>query len=206
MDIFVKKQASDYLKMDIASNLLEDRKIFVTGSVSTEMSDSVNSQLLYLEKIDSSAPITLMIDSPGGSCSAGNSIVDFINTIKNPVHCEVMATAASMGSIIMAACEKGHRLVHKNARVLLHMPLIGGHGISGQETDLEIHADNIVKTRDQLFSFLAERTGQSYEKIMKDCARDFWLNSQEAINYGIADGFVKSRKETVEVKKTSKKK
>ncbi len=185
---------------DIHSELFKDRIVFVIGQVSSEMAEDVNSQLLYLEKLDPKAPIKMIIDSPGGSVVAGQSIQDTMDNVSCQVHTECLGMAASMGSILFMNGAKGFRLINKNSRVLLHQPLIGGH-IPGQATDLEIQADSILKMRTKLFQFIADKTGKKIEQINKDCDRDFWLDAEEAVAYGCADGFVKSRK----IESTSKK-
>lgn len=172
--------------LDIYSKMLYERTIFFGHEVNSETSNLVISQLLYLESTGDE-PIKLMINSPGGEIISGMGIVSTMEFIKPEVHTINVAMAASMGSILLAAGEKGHRSALKYSRVLLHQPLGGA---KGQCSDIMIEAELISKMRTELFTFLSERTGQPFEKIMKDGDRDYWLTAPEALEYGIVDKII----------------
>ena len=157
---------------DIFSRLLKDRIIFLAEDVNPTSASLVVAQLLFLESEDPDREISLYINSPGGSITDGMAIVDTINYIKCPVTTICVGMAASMGAVLLASGAKGKRFATPNAEILIHQPLIGGGGISGQTTEIKIHADHMVKTRDKLNKLLSERTGQSLETIERDTERD----------------------------------
>ena len=151
-------------------------------------------QLLFLESEDPDKDINLYINSPGGSITDGMGIIDTMNYIKCPVSTICVGMAASMGAALLSAGEKGKRFATPNAEILIHQPLIGGGGISGQATEVKIHADHLVKTREKLNQFLSDRTGQSIETIQKDTERDNYMTAEEALKYGLIDGIMDKRK------------
>ncbi len=150
----------------------------------------VIAQLLFLESEDPDKEIFLYINSPGGSITDGMAIVDTMNYIKCPVSTICVGMAASMGAVLLACGEKGKRFALPNAEILIHQPLIGGHGISGQATEIKIHADHMVRTREKLNKILSERTGQTLETIEKDTERDNYMTADEALKYGLIDGIM----------------
>jgi ATP-dependent Clp protease protease subunit len=176
---------------DIYSRLLKERIIFLGGEVNDVMADLIVAQLLFLEAEDPDKDIQIYINSPGGSVSAGLAIFDTMQYIKPQVSTICMGMAASMGAFLLAAGEKGKRFSLPNAKILIHQPL---GGTQGQAEDIRIHAENIIKTRQQLNDILAERTGQPLEKIAKDTDRDYYMTSEEAKEYGLIDEVIKSRK------------
>ncbi len=178
---------------DIFSRLLKDRIIFLGEDVNPTTSSLIIAQLLFLESEDPDKEIYLYINSPGGSISDGMGIIDTMNYIKCPVSTICIGMAASMGAALLAAGEKGKRFATPNAEVMIHQPLIGGGGLSGQTTEIKIHADHLVKTRDKLNKFLSERTGQTVEQIAKDTERDNYLTAQDALAYGLIDGIMDKR-------------
>ena len=178
---------------DIFSRLLKDRIIYLGEDVNPTTSSLVVAQMLFLESEDPDKEIYFYINSPGGSITDGMAIVDTMNYIKCPVSTVCVGLAASMGAALLAAGEKGKRFATPNAEILIHQPLIGGGGISGQATEVKIHADHLVKTREKLNKFLSERTGKPIEQIEKDTERDNYMTAQEALEYGLIDGIMDKR-------------
>lgn len=170
---------------DIYSRLLKNRIIFVGDEIDDELANLVIAQLLYLEKEDPDKDIDLYINSPGGSVSAGLGMYDCMQLVKPDVSCICMGMAASAAAVLLAGGAKGKRFALPYSRIMIHQPWIGG--ISGQATDIDIHAQQILKTRENLNRILAERTGQPYEKVCQDTERDHYMSSQEAVEYGIID-------------------
>ena len=171
---------------DIYSRLLEERIIFVSGPIETQMANLIVAQLLYLESQDPSKDIQLYINSPGGEVTAGLAILDTMNYIKPDVQTVCVGQAASMGAFLLAAGAKGKRFALENSRVMIHQPLISG-GLKGQATDISIHANELLKIKDKLAELLAKNTGKTKEQILKDTERDNYLSSEEAVNYGLID-------------------
>ena len=177
---------------DIFSRLLKDRIIFLSEDVNSASASVVVAQLLFLESEDPDKEISLYINSPGGSITDGMAIVDTINYIKSPVTTICVGMAASMGAVLLASGAKGKRFATPNAEILIHQPLISG-GLSGQTTEIKIHADHMVRTREKLHKLLSERTGQSLETIERDTERDNYMTAQEALEYGLIDGILDQR-------------
>ena len=178
---------------DIFSRLLKDRIIFLAEDVNPTSASLVVAQLLFLESEDPDREIHLYINSPGGSITDGMAIVDTINYIKCPVSTICVGLAASMGAVLLASGTKGKRYATPNAEILIHQPLIAGGGLSGQTTEIKIHADHMVKTRDKLNKILSERTGQDLATIEKDTERDNYMTAEEALKYGLIDGIMDKR-------------
>ncbi len=177
---------------DIFSRLLKDRIIFLSEDVNHATASLVVAQLLFLESEDPDKEISFYINSPGGSITDGMAIYDTINYIKCPVSTICVGLAASMGAVLLACGTKGKRYATPNAEIMIHQPLISG-GLSGQATEIKIHADHMVKTREKLNKILSERTGQSLETIMKDTERDNFMTAEEALKYGLIDGIMDKR-------------
>lgn len=177
---------------DIFSRLLKDRIIFLSEDVNHVTASLVVAQLLFLESEDPDKEICLYINSPGGSISDGMAIVDTINYIKCPVSTICVGMAASMGAVLLACGEKGKRYATPNAEVMIHQPLISG-GLSGQTTEIKIHADHMVRTREKLNKLLSEKTGQSLEVIERDTERDNYMTAEQALAYGLIDGILDKR-------------
>ncbi len=175
---------------DIYSRLLRERIIFLVGPVNDAVANLVVAQLLFLESENPDKEISLYINSPGGSVSAGMSIYDTMNFIKPEVSTLCMGMAASMGAFLLSAGAKGKRYSLPNAKVMIHQPLGGA---QGQATDIEIHAREILKTREALNRILAERTGQTLEKIQSDTERDYFMSAAEAQAYGLIDQVLEHR-------------
>ena len=175
---------------DIYSRLLRERIVFLVGPVNDHSANLVVAQLLFLESENPDKDISLYINSPGGSVSAGMSIFDTMNFIKPNVSTLCIGLAASMGAFLLAAGEKGKRFSLPNSKIMIHQPL---GGMQGQATDIEIHAREILKTREQMNKITAERTGQPLEKVEKDTERDYFMSADEAKVYGIVDQVVANR-------------
>lgn len=180
---------------DIFSRLLKDRIIFLGEDVNPTSASIVIAQLLFLESEDPDKEIFLYINSPGGSITDGMGIVDTMNYIKCPVTTICVGLAASFGAVLLANGEKGKRFATPNSEILIHQPLIGGQGggISGQATEIKIHADHMIRTREKLNKLLSEKTGQPIEQIEKDTERDHYMSAQEALEYGLIDGIMDKR-------------
>ena len=180
---------------DIFSRLLKDRIIFLGEDVNPTSASLVIAQLLFLESEDPDKEIFLYINSPGGSITDGMGIVDTMNYIKCPVSTICVGLAASFGAVLLANGEKGKRYATPNSEILIHQPLIGGQGggISGQATEIKIHADHMIRTREKLNRLLSEKTGQSIETIERDTERDHYMTAQEALEYGLIDGIMDKR-------------
>ncbi len=175
---------------DIYSRLLRERVVFLVGPVNDQSANLVVAQLLFLESENPDKDISLYINSPGGRVSAGMSIFDTMQFIKPNVSTLCMGMAASMGAFLLAAGEKGKRFALPNSKIMIHQPLGGA---QGQATDIEIHAREILKTREQLNRILAERSGQSLEKIQADTERDYYMSAAEAATYGLIDKVLEKR-------------
>jgi len=175
---------------DIYSRLLRERVVFLVGPVNDQTANLVVAQLLFLESENPDKDISLYINSPGGSVSAGMAIYDTMNFIKPAVSTLCTGMAASMGAFLLAAGEKGKRFSLPNSKIMIHQPL---GGMQGQATDIEIHARDILKTKAALNKILAERTGQPLEKIERDTDRDYFLEADEAKNYGLVDQVIAKR-------------
>ncbi|MFM7973015.1 MAG: ATP-dependent Clp endopeptidase proteolytic subunit ClpP [Betaproteobacteria bacterium] len=175
---------------DIYSRLLRERVVFLVGPINDATANLVVAQLLFLESENPDKDISLYINSPGGSVSAGMSIFDTMQFIKPDVSTLCMGMAASMGAFLLAAGAKGKRFALPNSKVMIHQPL---GGTQGQATDIEIHAREILKTREQLNRILAERTGQPLEKIQADTERDYYMSAAEAKDYGLVDQVIEKR-------------
>jgi len=180
----IEKDGKGERSYDIYSRLLEDRIIFLTGEINDSVADLVVAQMLYLENKDSTKDISLYINSPGGSVSAGLAIYDTMNYIRCDVQTICIGMAASMGAFLLSSGTKGKRYALQNAEVMIHQPLGGA---QGQASDIKIQADHILKTRHRLNKILSENTGKPYEVIEKDTDRDNYLSAEEAKKYGLID-------------------
>lgn len=175
---------------DIYSRLLKERVIFLVGPVNDYVANLVVAQLLFLESENPDKDISFYINSPGGSVSAGMAIFDTMNFIKPEVSTLCTGMAASMGAFLLAAGAKGKRFSLPNSKVMIHQP---SGGSQGQATEIEIAAREILKTREQLNKILAERTGQTYEKIALDTERDYYMTAEETKEYGLIDAVISKR-------------
>ena len=175
---------------DIFSRLLEDRIIFITGEITTELANTIIAQLLFLEGKDSDKDIMLYINSPGGIVDAGLAILDTINYIKCNVSTICVGMSASMSAVLLACGTKGKRYALPNSRIMIHQPLGGA---QGQASDIKIQAEEILKMRDKLNKILAEKTGKTLAQIEKDTNRDYYMSADEALSYGLIDKVLTKR-------------
>lgn len=190
-DILMKspKINKDVVSSTISRAFLTERKIFLWGTVNDELCSRVTAQLLYFESTNPGKEITLYLNTPGGSITAGMAVYDTIKLISSPVKVIVTGMAASMGAILLSAAKKGNRYIFPHARLLIHQPLIMGR-IEAPAVDINIHAQEMEKQRDEINQILVEASGQPLAKIKKDTDRDFYMNAKEAIEYGLADHIV----------------
>lgn len=188
----IEKTSSGERSYDIYSRLLQDRIVILSNEVNDDIASLIVSQLLFLESQDPNKDISLYINSPGGSVSAGFAIYDTMNYVKCDVSTICMGMAASMGAFLLAGGTKGKRLALPNAEIMIHQP---SGGARGQETEIRIVAEQILKTRQRLNEILAENTGKPLEVIQEDTERDNYLTAQEAKEYGLIDEIVTNRKQ-----------
>lgn len=174
----------------IDKKLLEDRKVFLWGQVDDDSAKHIIDRMFYLEAIDPGKEIKFYINSPGGYVTSGFAIYDAMKSISSPVSTICMGLAASMGSILLSAGEKGKRFIFPHGKVMIHQP---SGGARGQSTDIEIQAKEIIKTKELGAKILADNCGQTIEKVMEDFNRDYWMDAQESLDYGIIDGVVETK-------------
>lgn len=175
---------------DIYSRLLKERIIFIGGPIDADVANLVIAQLIFLENEDSKKDITIYVNSPGGSVTAGMAIIDTMHFIKPDVSTVCIGMAASMGAMILSAGTSGKRFILPNAEVMIHQPL---GGTEGQASDIAIAAEHILKTRETLYKMLAKNTGKTLEQIHKDADRDYWMSATESVKYGIVDKIITKR-------------
>ncbi len=186
----VEQEGRGERSYDIYSRLLNDRIIFLSDEVNDTTASLVVAQLLYLEAKDPEKDISLYINSPGGSVTAGMAIFDTMNFIKCDVSTICIGMAASMGAFLLAAGAKGKRLALPNSEIMIHQPL---GGMQGQASDIKIHADHIMRTRDTINRILAAETGKSLEEIARDTDRDNFMSARQAMEYGLIDKVIDKR-------------
>ena len=175
-----------------SDKFLKTRQIILTGEINKDLADSIVRQLLILDSEDEKAPIYMYIDSPGGDVDAGFAIFDMIRYVKAPVYLIGMGLIASAATLVLLAVEKDHRLGLPNSRYLIHQPLGGMRGVA---TDIEIYAKDMEKIRAKLNKLIADETGTPLEQVTKDTERDYWLDSEEAVKYGLISKIIKTRSE-----------
>ena len=183
----IEKSPQGERAFDIYSRLLKDNVVFLGGVIDDHTANIIIAQLLFLQSEDPKREISLYVNSPGGSVTAGLAIIDTMNHIKNDVSTVCVGVAASMGAVILSAGTPGKRFILPNAEVMIHQPL---GGIEGQASDIEITAKHIINTRTKLNKMLAKNTGQSLAQIEKDVDRDFFMGAEEAKKYGIVDKII----------------
>lgn len=185
---YIPVVSNDRTQSDLYSALLKDRIILLYGEVTDSMAELVTAQLFYLESEDPNSDITIYINSPGGSVSAGLSMLDTMNLVKCDVSTVCLGRAASMGAILLSGGTKGKRYITPNGEVMIHQPL---GGTQGQASDMLLAVKHIEKTKNKLEKYLSEWTGKPLKTIHKDCDRDCWFDSEEALNYGLVDEILK---------------
>ena len=188
--VIVDKDTSSERSYDIFSRLLKDRIILLSGEIDDTMSNIIVSELLYLDSLNHD-DINLYINSPGGSITAGMAIMDTMNFIKSDVSTICLGMAASMGAFLLSCGQKGKRYILPNAEVMIHQPL---GGVQGQATEIKIVAERILKLKEKLNKILAKNTGKDLKTITKDTERDYFLDSKEALEYGIVDKILEKKK------------
>ncbi len=181
---------------DIYSRLLKDRIVILGSAVTDEVANAIIAQMLFLEVDNPEKDIQFYINSPGGSVSAGMAIYDMMQFVKCDVATYCLGMAASMGSLLLTAGTKGKRYSMPNSRIMIHQPLLHGGGLSGQVTDIEIHAKELVKTKEKLTNIYVEHTGKDYETLFKAMERDNFMDPKQAKDYGLIDQIIESRKIT----------
>lgn len=194
--IVIEKTGRGERSYDIFSRLLKDRIIFLGGSVNDEAANLMIAQMLFLSNEDSKSDIHFYINSPGGSITAGLAVYDTMQFLRCDVATYCVGQAASMGAVLLAGGHAGKRHLLANNRILVHQPHIMG-VLEGPATDLDIEAQEILRLRNRLYEILAKHTGQTAEKIEKDCDRNLWLSAEEAIDYGLADRILQKAPEIV---------
>ena len=187
----IEERRLNVASMDVFSRLLMDRVIFLGVPIDDDVANIIQAQLLFLGSTDSSADISLYLNTPGGQVSSGLAIYDTMQIIAPDVATICTGMAASMGSVLLCAGAKGKRSALPHSKVLIHQPLGGA---KGQASDIEIAAREILKTKQELYSIISEHSGQSIEKITADADRDFWMSSREALEYGMIDEILSKKK------------
>ncbi len=188
--VVVEQSSRGERAYDIYSRLLKDRIIFLGNTIQDDMANTVIAQLLFLESEDPDKEVSLYINSPGGSVTAGLAIYDTMQFIKPDVATICMGQCASMGALLLAAGAKGRRSALPHSRMMIHQPL---GGVQGQATDIDIQAKELLKMKDTVHHILVEHTGQPIERIRQDTERDFFMSGEEALEYGIVDKIIKKR-------------
>lgn len=186
----IEERRMNVAQMDVFSRLMMDRIIFLGVAIDDDVANIITAQLLFLESLDPSADISLYINSPGGKVSSGLAIYDTMQLVKPAVSTICIGMAASMGSVLLCAGEKGKRSALPHSKVLIHQPLGGAHG---QASDILIAAKEIEKTRNELISIIANHSGTPFEKVFADADRDYWMSAEEAKAYGMVDGILMSK-------------
>lgn len=186
----IEERRMNVAQMDVFSRLMMDRIIFLGVAIDDDVANIITAQLLFLESLDPSADISLYINSPGGKVSSGLAIYDTMQLVEPAVSTICTGMAASMGSVLLCAGEKGKRSALPHSKVLIHQPLGGAHG---QASDILIAAKEIEKTRNELISIIANHSGTPFEKVFADADRDFWMSAEEAKAYGMVDGILMSK-------------
>jgi ATP-dependent Clp protease protease subunit len=194
--IVIEKTGRGERAYDIYSRLLKDRIIFLSGPIEDVSANLIVAQMLFLSNEDSKTDIHLYINSPGGSITAGLAVYDTMQFLRCDVATYCVGQAASMAAVLLAGGKAGKRFLLANNRVLIHQPLLSGELIA-PATDLEIEAKEMLRLRERLYAILSKHTGQSAEKIEKDCDRNLWLDADEAIKYGLADRIIQKAPEAV---------
>lgn len=179
---------------DIYSRLLKDRIIILGSPVTDDVANAIIAQILFLEVDNPEKDIQLYINSPGGSVSAGMAIYDMMQFVKCDIATYCLGMAASMGSLLLTAGTKGKRYSMPNSRIMIHQPLLSGGGLSGQVTDIEIHAKELIKTKEKLTNIYVKHTGQPYEKLYSAMERDNYMDPQQAKDFGLIDHIIDYRK------------
>ena len=186
----LEERQMNVTQLDVFSRLMMDRIIFLGTQIDDYTANTLQAQLLYLDTADPGKDISIYINSPGGSIYAGYGIYDTMQFVSSKVSTICTGMAASMAAVLLVAGEKGHRSALKHSRVMIHQPM---GGVQGQASDIEITAREILKIKQEIYTIIADHTGQPYEKVLKDGDRDFWMNAEEALAYGVVDQILTKR-------------
>ena len=186
----LEERQMNVTQLDVFSRLMMDRIIFLGTQIDDYTANTLQAQLLYLDTADPGKDISIYINSPGGSIYAGYGIYDTMQFVSSKIATICTGMAASMAAVLLVAGEKGKRSALKHSRVMIHQPL---GGVQGQASDIEITAREILKIKQEVYTIIAEHSGQSYEKVLKDGDRDFWMNAEEALAYGMVDQILTKR-------------
>lgn len=185
----IEERPLNITQMDVFSKLIQERQIFLGTEIDADVANIINAQLLYLDSVGTE-DITILVNSPGGVCYDGLAITDTMNYITSDVGTTCVGMAASMGAVILSCGEKGKRFALPHSRVMIHQPLGGA---SGQCSDIIIEAEQIQILKKELYNILAENSGQTFEKILADCDRNYWMIAEEAKEYGLIDDVIKKK-------------
>lgn len=188
----LEERTLNVTQLDIYSRLFLDRILFFNSSVNAETMSILQAQLLYLDSTEQGKDISIYINSGGGEVYSGLALVDTMNFIKSPVSTLCSGMAASMAAVILSCGEKGKRFILPHSRVMIHQPL---GGVNGQASDIEISYKEIEKVKKELYTILSETSGQTYDKVEVDCDRDYWMTSNESIEYGLVDKLISNTNE-----------
>lgn len=194
----IEERQLNIAQMDVFSRLMMDRIIFLGTTVDDYSANVIQAQLLYLDSCDPGKDVSIYINSPGGSVYAGLGIYDTMQYISSNVSTICTGMAASMAAVLLVAGEKGKRFALKHSRIMIHQPM---GGVQGQASDIEITAREILKLKDELYSIIAQHSGQPFDKIVKDSDRDYWMTSQEAVEYGMIDKVLERQSQATETGK-----
>lgn len=185
----IEERPLNITQMDVFSKLIQERQIFLGTEIDADVANIINAQLLYLDSVGTE-DITILVNSPGGVCYDGLAITDTMNYITSDVGTTCVGMAASMGAVILSCGEKGKRFALPHSRVMIHQPFGGA---SGQCSDIIIEAEQIQILKKELYNILAENSGQTFEKILADCDRNYWMIAEEAKEYGLIDDVIKKK-------------
>ena len=188
--VILEESELEVTPIDVFSRLMLDRQVFIGTDIEPEMANIINAQLLYLDNV-SDEDVTILVNSPGGTCYDGLAILDTMDYIKPEISTICVGMAASMAAVILSAGEKGKRYILPHSRVMIHQPH-GGAG--GQASDILIEAEQIKILKDELCEIIAKNSGQPLDKVLVDCDRDYWMKGIEAVEYGLVDEIIKSKK------------
>lgn len=189
-NVLRKQENGDEIVCDLPSCLLQERIILLDGEIDSRTATTIVAQLLYLDSVDNEAPITIYINSPGGSISDGLAIYDIMNKIKAPINTVCIGMAASMGAFLLCSGSKGKRYCLPNSTVMIHQPLGGA---KGQATEILIVAERIKYLREKMYSIMAENTNKTFKEVAKACERDNYLTPEEALEFGLIDEIVECK-------------
>lgn len=189
----IEERSLNITQMDVFSRLMQERIIFLGTGIDSQVANIINAQMLFLESVDSKKDITIYLNTPGGEVYSGLAIVDLMDYVRPDVSTVVTGIAASMGFVVASNGTKGKRFALKHSRLMQHQPM-GGIGPGTQASDMEITVREVNKLKKELYDIISKNTGQPYEKVEKDCDRDYWMTAKESVEYGVIDGIIGRKK------------